>query len=87
MSNLSTQTQSHSPYQFVPKGPGVKYIVAARNPKDTMVSMYHHARSKIEFQYEGDWNNWYGIFLGGKCESGDWFDFTLGYWEVGVCIR
>jgi hypothetical protein len=39
--------QSHSPWQFVPKGEGVKYIVAMRNPKDTMVSMYHHAKSKV----------------------------------------
>lgn len=74
--------KAHSPYQFIPKGSGVKYIVATRNPKDTMVSMFHHARSKVEFQYEGDWNNWYEIFLKGKCESGDWFDFTLGYWNA-----
>jgi hypothetical protein len=39
---------------------------------------------QVEFEYEGDWSSWYSIFLQGKCESGDWFDFTLGYWKAAA---
>jgi sulfotransferase len=48
----------------------------------SMTQGAHIRTCQVEFEYDGDWSNWYGIFLKGKCESGDWFDFTLGYWNA-----
>ena len=41
-------------------------IYVARNPKDTVVSLYHHAKSKPEFVYTGDFNTFCEIFLAGN---------------------
>ena len=74
--------KSHSPVHLFPKAEeGAKIVVVGRNPKDTMVSMFHHAKSKVEFEFNGDWKDWYRIFLDGNCESGDWFEYTLGWWN------
>ena len=40
-------------------------IYVARNPKDTAVSLFHHAKSKPEFGYTGDFNTFCEIFLAG----------------------
>ena len=53
--------KSHANFQFLPRGSkagatgseGVKVIVVSRNPKDTCVSMWHHAREKPEFNLAG----------------------------------
>jgi hypothetical protein len=76
--------KSHTPVHLFPRVDNAKYIIVGRNPKDTMVSMFHHARSKVEFEYEGDWASWYRIFLDGFCESGDWFEFTLGWYKESL---
>jgi hypothetical protein len=39
----------------------------ARNPKDTAVSLFHHAKSKPEFGYTGDFTTFCEIFLAGVC--------------------
>jgi hypothetical protein len=44
-------------------------IYVARNPKDTAVSLYHHAKSKPEFGYTGDFTTFCEIFLAGNCSS------------------
>lgn len=46
----------------------VKIIYVARNPKDTVVSLFHHAKSKPEFGYTGSFDKFCEIFLAGKEE-------------------
>jgi hypothetical protein len=58
-----------------------KYITVARNPKDTAVSMYHHACSAKGFNYHGPWDWFFDQFLVGKVESGLWFDYVLEWWK------
>jgi hypothetical protein len=48
--------KSHANFKDLPRGKnpeGVKTIVVSRNPKDTCVSMWHHAREKPEFNLNG----------------------------------
>jgi hypothetical protein len=68
--------KTHANVKDLPKGKAakVKCIVVVRNPKDTVVSLYHHAKSKPEFGYTGDFSKFVDIFLAGKAENGSWFE-------------
>lgn len=67
--------KTHANVKDLPRGQAkVKSIVVVRNPKDTVVSLYHHAKSKPEFGYTGDFTAFVDIFLAGKAENGSWFD-------------
>jgi len=56
-------------------------IYVARNPKDSMVSLYHHAKSKPEFEYTGDFNTFFNIFITGQSENGSWFDHVIDWYR------
>jgi hypothetical protein len=72
--------KTHATVAHLPRGSAkIKTIVVARNPKDTCVSLYHHAKSKPEFKYTGDFNKFCEIFLAGQAENGSWFDHVLDW--------
>ena len=77
--------KSHTPYHMMPGGmphtSPAKYIYVARNPKDTAVSLYYHARRLLFFQYTGAWDHFLHLFTSGKVESGLWFDHVLEWWK------
>lgn len=73
--------KTHAKVQDLPRGKaGVKVVYVARNPKDTVVSLYHHARNKPEFEFTGDFQTFLQIFLSDLAENGSWFDHVLD-WE------
>mmetsp|Transcript_38396 Transcript_38396/g.123128 ORF Transcript_38396/g.123128 Transcript_38396/m.123128 type:complete len:293 (-) Transcript_38396:191-1069(-) len=65
--------KSHARVDHLPGGGKGKVIALARNPKDTAVSLFHHARSKPEFKFRGDFAAFLDVFLAGQAENGDWF--------------
>ena len=71
--------KSHATFGDLPRGkaPGVKVIAIARNPKDTVVSLFHHASSKPEFGYKGDFTTFLKVFLNGNAENGSWFKHVV----------
>lgn len=83
--------KTHTPWQSVAKSRTddddgnaicrLRYIFVARNPKDVCVSMYHHARGFRSFDYRGDFDHFFQMFLHGEVESGSWLDFNLGYYS------
>ena len=82
--------KSHAHYEMMSGGQPVqspaKYIYVARNPKDTVVSLYYHTKGFKDYEYNGDWNYFFDRFIDGTCESGSWFDHVLGWWKYkGVC--
>lgn len=78
--------KTHATVQDLPRGKAnIKVIYVARNPKDTLVSLFHHARSKPEFEFTGDFQTFLNIFLANLAENGSWFDHVLN-WHA-QCMR
>eukprot|EP01038_Epipyxis_sp_PR26KG_P012375 gene12375-16599_t len=72
--------KTHATVNHLPRGKAaIKVIYVARNPKDSVVSLYHHAKSKPEFGYTGDFDKFCEIFLAGQAENGSWFDHVLDW--------
>ncbi|GAB1318645.1 hypothetical protein MFIFM68171_08855 [Madurella fahalii] len=78
--------RSHMPYSMALGGEPAKnpcrYIYIARNPKDVAASYYHfESRKSWSGYYDGPWDHWLDMFVGGRVQRGDWFDHALGWWE------
>ena len=74
---------SHFPYEMMPCGlpntiPG-KYIYVVRNPKDVVVSFYHHYLT-FPFYPHYEWNEFFELFMKGDVNFGDYFDHVLSWW-------
>lgn len=55
-----------------------KYIFVVRNPKDCVVSFYHHTVGfPRHYNFaDGKFDNYFNLFLNGQVDHGDYFDFT-----------
>lgn len=74
--------KTHATVAHLPRGKApanYKVIYIARNPKDTVVSLFHHAKSKPEFCYTGDFNKFCEIFISGQAENASWFEHVLDW--------
>ena len=75
---------SHLMYAQLPKEiveKKTKIILTVRNPKDTVVSFYnHHIDLKSMYSYGGSFNDYFNLFMEGRLEYGDYFDYVLD-WE------
>uniref|UniRef100_A0A0K0FTM2 Sulfotransferase 6B1 (inferred by orthology to a human protein) n=1 Tax=Strongyloides venezuelensis TaxID=75913 RepID=A0A0K0FTM2_STRVS len=66
--------KTHFYYDWIPKSKKAKYIYTVRNPKDVLVSYYHHVRNmKINEWENGDFNVMFDMFLNDEIESGGYF--------------
>ncbi|KAL7537103.1 hypothetical protein ACHAWF_005660 [Thalassiosira exigua] len=69
--------KSHLQFKDMPKNPKAKYIFVSRNPKDVVVSFYHHTVGfpcHYDFS-EGKFDTYFNIFLEGKVDHGDYYEF------------
>ena len=64
-----------------------KYIYIARNPKDVAVSFYYHTKRHSEYNFTGDWDCYFELFIKGEVEFGLWFDHVLSWWEHKGLIK
>uniref|UniRef100_A0A0K0DWQ5 Sulfotransfer_1 domain-containing protein n=1 Tax=Strongyloides stercoralis TaxID=6248 RepID=A0A0K0DWQ5_STRER len=72
--------KTHFDYDDIPKGDGVKYVFTIRNPKDVIVSYYHHHKNFDHYQFsEGDFNLFFDLFINGKTEYGCYFKYLKGW--------
>lgn len=81
--------KSHANIEIMPENVNYfknKIIYVARNPKDTVVSLYHHARNKPEFQYNSDFQTFVYLFLLGKVENGCWFKHIKDWYQLSKVI-
>ena len=74
--------KTHFPFQYVPFSPSAKYICVVRNPKDALVSFYHHTRGIPGYQFSnGSFDTYFELFLEGKVDYGDYFDHLISWWD------
>ena len=69
--------KTHLPYKLLSQNPKAKYIYVSRNPKDCVVSFFHHTVGfprTYDFA-EGNFDTYFNLFLAGKVDHGDYFDF------------
>mmetsp|Transcript_5993 Transcript_5993/g.10017 ORF Transcript_5993/g.10017 Transcript_5993/m.10017 type:complete len:327 (+) Transcript_5993:116-1096(+) len=83
------QVQQHEPFRETPfrlikthlsrdmmrTNPRAKYIVVTRNPKDCVVSFFHHTKG-FEQYYDfakGSFNTYFTLFFNGRVDFGDYF--------------
>ncbi|XP_078694658.1 sulfotransferase 6B1-like isoform X1 [Branchiostoma floridae x Branchiostoma belcheri] len=82
--------KTHLPIQFAPLGvskPGkkVKVLVPMRNPKDTVVSLFHFAHNMWKLRNVKatiPWDDFAQNFITGKVGFGDYCDHVLGWWQM-----
>ncbi|ESP01667.1 hypothetical protein LOTGIDRAFT_139283 [Lottia gigantea] len=55
-----------------------KIIYIRRNPKAVAVSFYNH--TKTVYEYDGEWNDFFKLFVDGVVDNGSWFEYVL-QWE------
>lgn len=72
----------HLPFHLTPWSPQAKYIFVARNPKDCVVSFYHHTKNLQGYKFEnGKFDDFFELFMNGKVDFGDYFDTLLSWYE------
>jgi hypothetical protein len=76
---------THLPYHIIPGGEPTKspakYIHVTRNPRDVAVSLYYHISRHNWYEFEGDWNCFFELFMKGEVVYNSWFDHTLEWWK------
>lgn len=61
---------------------GPKIVVGLRNPKDSLVSMYHFYRMCAVFgNFPGTWDEFFEIFRHNKLMYGNLLDFALTWYK------
>lgn len=77
---------SHFLYEELPKGikeNKTKIVYTVRNPKDTVVSYYnHHIKLKPVYGYNGNFNDYFQLFMEGNLDTGSYFDHVLAWDKI-----
>ena len=78
--------KTHTPYQIwqkqLEKHPNLRVIQVIRNPKDTLVSFYHHLRSDHTLgDFNGTWDQFFKAFKEEKLPSGDFFQVNYDWYK------
>jgi hypothetical protein len=73
--------KTHLPYDLTPTRPEAKYSYIARNPKDCVVSFYHHIRGFLKhFDFaDGKFVEFFEVFMSGTVDFGDYFDNVMSW--------
>ena len=73
--------KTHLPFDMMPYNPRAKYLFVFRNPKDTVVSLYHHIKNVPIFEMTLDFHQFFDQFINGETCYGDYFKHVLSYWN------
>ena len=78
--------KTHLPFELweqqLQKHPNLKIIQTIRNPKDTLVSWYHHWRSDINGgAFHGTWDQYFEFFKQKRLSWGDYFEHNANWYK------
>ena len=77
----------HFPGHFIDKS---RVVICLRNPKDTVVSYYHHEKLIGVFDYSGDFETYFDLFMDGLLLYTSYFEHIPQLWEQrnhpNVCL-
>ena len=78
--------KTHLPYELwkqqLEKHPNIKVIQTIRNPKDTLVSYYHHSRSSSSLgAFNGSWDQYFELFKQQRLPFGDYFEHVADWYK------
>lgn len=77
--------KSHLPARFFPKvlsDNKQKVVVVVRNPKDTLVSLFHFYRMNVCLgNFAGSWDDFFSLYEQGHMYFGDFFDWYMAWWQ------
>uniref|UniRef100_L7N0U7 Sulfotransferase n=1 Tax=Ciona intestinalis TaxID=7719 RepID=L7N0U7_CIOIN len=78
--------KTHLDDRMIKHKEGVKYIFVARNPKDCVVSFFHHTLDFHNFyKYKGGkFDDYFKIFMQGKVDWGDYFVMVPRWYEKSL---
>ncbi|XP_002123028.2 sulfotransferase 1C2-like [Ciona intestinalis] len=78
--------KTHLDDRMIKHKEGVKYIFVARNPKDCVVSFFHHTLDFHNFyKYKGGkFEDYFKIFMQGRVDWGDYFVMVPRWYEKGL---
>ena len=66
----------------IDKLPNMKIIQTIRNPKDTLISMYHMLRmTKNLGSFNGTWDDFFSMVTSSRGPGSDLFEFTLAWYN------
>ena len=67
-----------------------KIVICLRNPKDTVVSYYHHEKRVKNYGYKGDFQTFFGLFMDNLIRYCSYFDYVKEVWQQrnhpNVCL-
>ncbi|XP_055351201.1 sulfotransferase 1C2-like [Paramacrobiotus metropolitanus] len=75
---------THLAYQALPESiirAGAKKVYIWRNPKDTMVALYHFLQIQRRIGFHGDLNEVVDSFISDHVEFGPFFDHIASFWS------
>ena len=75
--------KSHLPFSLLPGDllEKSKAVLCLRNPKDTVVSFYHHEKLLDHHGYIGDFPTYFELFMDGLTMWSSYFDFITEMWQ------
>ncbi len=78
--------KTHLPFHLwednIKKHPEVKIIQTLRNPKDTLVSYYHHSQSDLlQGYFNGSWDDYFSLIEKKQLAWGDYFDHIVPWYQ------
>ncbi len=84
--------KTHLPFSLLPVDllDKSKIVICLRNPKDTVVSYYHHERLMKMHGFSGDFKTYFDIYMDNLVLYGSYWDFVLNAWKLkdhpNVCL-
>jgi hypothetical protein len=74
--------KTHFRFESQPYHPQAKYIHVVRNPKDVVTSYFYHTKNISGYKFEeGQFSDYFDLWMEGQTDYGDYFDFNLSWFR------